>query len=114
MTEEKASDEVVKSEVGVAESTSLRPVDQIVLEILRREPGLTVPDLMARLEVTATAVRHRVDRLAVEQHYYVDRKHCTAVGRGRGAVLGQSHAEAELLLGHAGLLSMVDGHAAAR
>ncbi len=80
MTEEKASDEVVKSEVGVAESTSLRPVDQIVLEILRREPGLTVPDLMARLEVTATAVRHRVDRL-VDLKFLERRKQ--SVGRGR-------------------------------
>ena len=42
---------------------AIRPVDQLVLDLLRKEPGLTVTDLVDRLEVTATAVRLRTDRL---------------------------------------------------
>ncbi len=43
----------------------IRPVDQLVLELLRTEPGLNVGELTERLEVTATAVRQRLDRLEV-------------------------------------------------
>ena len=41
----------------------IRPVDQLVLDLLRRQAGLSVTDLMERLEVTATAIRQRLDRL---------------------------------------------------
>ena len=41
----------------------VRPVDQLVLDLLRRKEGLSVTDLMERLEVTATAIRQRLDRL---------------------------------------------------
>ena len=61
-------------------STAIRPVDQWVLELLRREEGLTVSDLVERLEVTPTAVRMRLDRL--EELGLVERRKLTA-GRGR-------------------------------
>lgn len=51
--------------VGAVVSQAIRPVDQWVLELLRREGGLTVSDLVDRLEVTPTAVRIRLDRLEV-------------------------------------------------
>ena len=57
-----------------------RPVDQLVLDLLRREAGLSVTHLMERLEVTATAIRQRLDRL-VESGLIERRKH--GVGRGR-------------------------------
>ena len=58
----------------------VRPVDQLVLDLLRRQEGLSVTDLMERLEVTATAIRQRLDRL--EEFGYIERrKH--SVGRGR-------------------------------
>ena len=57
-----------------------RPVDQLVLDLLRRQEGLTVVDLTEKLEVTATAVRQRLDRL--ENAGYVERRKNT-VGRGR-------------------------------
>ncbi|MFM8573838.1 MAG: helix-turn-helix transcriptional regulator [Pirellula sp.] len=57
-----------------------RPVDQLVLDLLRREEGLTVVDLTEKLEVTATAVRQRLDRL--ENAGYVERRKNSA-GRGR-------------------------------
>jgi len=62
------------------EDSPIRPVDQLVLDILRREEGLSIQDLMERLEVTATAIRQRVDRL--EEHGYIERRKQT-VGRGR-------------------------------
>lgn len=60
--------------------TAIRPVDQLVLDLLRKEPGLTVTDLVDRLEVTATAVRLRTDRL--EQMGLIRRgKRSTSRGR---------------------------------
>jgi predicted ArsR family transcriptional regulator len=61
-------------------NAGIRPVDQLVLELLRRQEGLTVLDLVERLEVTPTAVRMRLDRLE-ELGFIEKRKH--AVGRGR-------------------------------
>ena len=57
-----------------------RPVDQLVLDLLRREEGLSVTDLMERLEVTATAIRQRLDRL--EESELIERRK-QGVGRGR-------------------------------
>lgn len=59
---------------------AIRPVDHLVLELLRREEGLTVTDLVERLEVTQTAVRARLDRL--EEMELVERRKLLA-GRGR-------------------------------
>ncbi|MEQ1825169.1 MAG: winged helix-turn-helix transcriptional regulator [Pirellula sp.] len=58
----------------------VRPVDQLVLDLLRREEGLSVTDLMERLEVTATAIRQRLDRL--EESGFIERRK-QSVGRGR-------------------------------
>lgn len=58
----------------------IRPVDQLVLDLLRREPGLSIQELMERLEVTATAIRQRIDRL--EASGYIEKKKRLA-GRGR-------------------------------
>ncbi|GIW99213.1 MAG: transcriptional regulator [Pirellulaceae bacterium] len=41
----------------------VRAIDQEVLDILRRTPGMTVRGLVQALGVTATAVRQRLDRL---------------------------------------------------
>ena len=57
-----------------------RPVDQLVLDLLRRQEGLSVTDLMERLEVTATAIRQRLDRL--EESGFIERRK-QGVGRGR-------------------------------
>lgn len=58
----------------------IRPIDQTVLEVLRQNSGMTVQDLMRQLEVTATAVRQRLDRL--EQLELIERRKKSA-GRGR-------------------------------
>jgi len=58
----------------------VRPVDQLVLDLLRRKEGLSVNDLMERLEVTATAIRQRLDRL--EECGFIERRK-QSVGRGR-------------------------------
>jgi predicted ArsR family transcriptional regulator len=58
----------------------IRPVDQLVLDLLRRSEGLSVSDLMERLEVTATAIRQRLDRL--EGSGYIERRKQSA-SRGR-------------------------------
>lgn len=58
----------------------VRPVDQLVLDLLRRKEGLSVTDLMERLEVTATAIRQRLDRL--EECGFIERRK-QSVGRGR-------------------------------
>ena len=58
----------------------VRPIDQAVLDLLRRHSGLTVPELIERLQVTATAVRQRLDRLV--QVDMVERRKVVA-GRGR-------------------------------
>ena len=58
----------------------LRPIDQAVLDLLRQQHGLTVPELIERLDVTATAVRQRLDRL--EQVGLIERRK-EGIGRGR-------------------------------
>jgi predicted ArsR family transcriptional regulator len=58
----------------------VRPVDQAVLDLLRRERGMTVTELIDRLDVTATAVRQRLDRLV--EMGLIERRKETA-GRGR-------------------------------
>jgi predicted ArsR family transcriptional regulator len=65
---------------STASHSPIRPVDQLVLDLLRREEGLTVNDLTEKLEVTATAVRQRLDRLE-SAGYLERRKH--SHGRGR-------------------------------
>ncbi len=61
-------------------SEHLRPIDQAVLDLLRQQQGLTVHELIERLDVTATAVRQRLDRL--EQVGLIERRK-QGVGRGR-------------------------------
>src|SRR6476661_1758074 len=58
----------------------VRPIDQAVLDLLRSHQGMTVQDLIDRLEVTATAVRQRLDRLV--QVELIERRKVVA-GRGR-------------------------------
>lgn len=72
----------------------VRPIDQSVLELLgRHRPraeaesnggdralGMTVPEMTQQLEVTPTAVRQRLDRLAALQ---LIERHKESVGRGR-------------------------------
>lgn len=58
----------------------IRPIDQAVLDLLRRSQGLTVQELIDRLQVTATAVRQRLDRLV--QVELIERRKIVA-GRGR-------------------------------
>ena len=74
------SDHSPAGEPEGAVAAGIRPVDQLVLELLRRQERLTVHDLVERLEVTPTAVRMRLDRLEV-LGFIEKRKH--AVGRGR-------------------------------
>ena len=71
------SSEHLEQESG---SSSIRPIDRTVLEMLRREPGMGIPEMIERLQVTATAVRQRVDRL-VDMRLIERRKQ--SVGRGR-------------------------------
>lgn len=59
---------------------SVRPIDQAVIDLLRQEQGLTVHALIERLEVTATAVRQRLDRLF--QVNLIERRK-EGIGRGR-------------------------------
>lgn len=72
-----ASDSVSGQTSGI---DALRPVDQVVLDLLRRRPGLTVTEFLELLEVTQTAVRIRLDRL--ESLQLIERKKVSA-GRGR-------------------------------
>lgn len=58
----------------------IRPIDQAVLDQLRNAGGLTVQQLTEQLEVTATAVRQRLERL-VELELVAREKE--SVGRGR-------------------------------
>ena len=58
----------------------LRPIDQAVLDLLRQQQGLTVHELIERLDVTATAVRQRLERLV--QVGLIERSK-EGVGRGR-------------------------------
>ena len=60
--------------------SSIRPIDQAVLNLLRRHGSLTIQDLIEQLSVTATAVRQRLDRL--EQLRLIV-KEKQGVGRGR-------------------------------
>ncbi len=61
-------------------SEHIRPIDQAVLDLLRLHQGMTVQDFTDSLEVTATAVRQRLDRL-VEVELIERRKE--TIGRGR-------------------------------
>ena len=61
-------------------SDHIRPIDQAVLDLLRQHHGLTVPEMSEQLEVTATAVRQRLERLVEVE--LVERKK-ESVGRGR-------------------------------
>jgi predicted ArsR family transcriptional regulator len=61
-------------------SEHIRPIDQAVLDLLRQHRGMTVQDFTDCLEVTATAVRQRLDRL-VEVELIERKKEC--IGRGR-------------------------------
>lgn len=58
----------------------IRPIDQSVMDLLRQHQGMTVQDLTDLLEVTATAVRQRLDRLV--EVGLIERKK-ESVGRGR-------------------------------
>ncbi len=58
----------------------LRPIDQAVMDLLRQQQGLTVHELIDRLDVTATAVRQRLERL--EQVGLIEKRK-EGVGRGR-------------------------------
>lgn len=71
------------TEHAVAETPladGIRPIDQAVLDLLRQSQGLTVQELIDRLQVTATAVRQRLDRLV--QVEFIERRKVVA-GRGR-------------------------------
>ncbi len=72
--------DTLRTKSATALSDAIRPIDQAVLDLLRREQGLTVHTLIERLEVTATAVRQRLERL-VEVKLIERRKE--AIGRGR-------------------------------
>ncbi len=61
-------------------SEHIRPIDQVVLDLLRQSQGLTVHELTDHLEVTATAVRQRLERLV--QVDLIERRK-ESVGRGR-------------------------------
>lgn len=61
-------------------SDHIRPVDQAVLDLLRQNQSLSVQVLTEMLEVTATAVRQRLERLV--QVELVGRKK-EGTGRGR-------------------------------
>lgn len=61
-------------------SEHIRPIDQAVLDLLRQNQGLTVPELSEQLEVTATAVRQRLERLA---DVGMVARHKEGIGRGR-------------------------------
>ncbi|MCY2975251.1 MAG: MarR family transcriptional regulator [Planctomycetota bacterium] len=79
---EAVEDTIAADSVSVQTSggDALRPVDQVVLDLLRRRPGLTVTEFLELLEVTQTAVRIRLDRL--ESLQLIERKK-VSVGRGR-------------------------------
>ncbi len=61
-------------------SEHIRPIDQAVLDLLRQSHALSVQELTQKLEVTATAVRQRLERLV--QVELVGRKK-EGAGRGR-------------------------------
>lgn len=61
-------------------SDHIRPIDQAVLDLLRQHQGLNVQSLTELLDVTATAVRQRLDRL--EEVGLIERRK-ESVGRGR-------------------------------
>jgi len=72
--------EIEPTREDITQSEGVRPIDQAVLDLLRRGEGLTVQELIDRLEVTATAVRQRLDRLV--QVELIERRKVVA-GRGR-------------------------------
>jgi predicted ArsR family transcriptional regulator len=53
--------------------------DAAILDLLRKQPSLTVTELSAQTQVTATAVRQRLTRLMAQG--YIER---TSTGSGRG------------------------------
>jgi len=73
-----ATDDDAISEESVGQA--IRPIDQAVLDLLRRRGNLTIQDLIEQLNVTATAVRQRLDRL--EQLRLIV-KEKQGAGRGR-------------------------------
>jgi len=56
------------------------PSDVTILDLLRKQDAMTVSELAVAMEVTATAVRQRLNRLSGQG--YIDRK-ATRAGRGR-------------------------------
>lgn len=58
----------------------IRPIDQVVLDLLRQHHSMSIQSLTEKLEVTATAVRQRLERLV--QVDLVGRRKA-GVGRGR-------------------------------
>lgn len=56
------------------------PTDLVVMDLLRKQPSQTIAELAQAMEVTATAVRQRLNRLMGQG--YVERVTCK-VGRGR-------------------------------
>lgn len=75
-----SSAEAAQASAEGLQGDGVRPIDQAVLELLRRSQGLTVQELIDRLHVTATAVRQRLDRLV--QVEFIERRKVVA-GRGR-------------------------------
>ncbi len=61
-------------------SEHIRPIDQAVLDLLRQHEGLSIHDFTGNLQVTATAIRQRLDRLVKME--LVERRKMN-VGRGR-------------------------------
>ena len=60
---------------------SLIPSDVAILDLLRKQPTMTVADFERALGVTATAVRQRLTRLMAQG--YIRRESIEAEGRGR-------------------------------
>lgn len=58
----------------------IRPIDQVVLDLLRQQQSMSIQSLTEKLEVTATAVRQRLERLV--QVELVGRRKA-GTGRGR-------------------------------
>jgi predicted ArsR family transcriptional regulator len=54
--------------------------DIVIVDLLRKHPSMTIIDLASSLEVTATAVRQRLNRLMAQG--YIERS-ATKAGRGR-------------------------------
>jgi len=61
--------------------TDLVPSDVALLDLLRKQNGMSVADFQEALDVTATAVRQRLTRLMAQG--YVRREAIESTGRGR-------------------------------